>query len=367
MDIWIYDISDDGLKTAGISEQASSFMWTERFAKPDTFSIELPPTTENSTLFTANRIIAAENFSGIITSVKITDKKLTVGGTSLNGILSRRVIANYNWDDTVLTLVDKNCALLAEENRRFPRVIVDYTADCPGYLSSKLVYGRLSDYAEIIANSEDFGIFGRINHDTKQIELYGRYAQDRSADQTINKPVVFSDNYENMTDITYNFSNASVINRVTVFSEGNYDNLNFIDLDGFEQTFELGENSGYNLVEEFIEIDPVTASEWRSNGAGADLWTILNYERTLAKAQTTAQETLSKATDNVSCSLIVGNEWRKKFAVGDVVTVQVEKYGITINKRISEITTFISSGKDVVDAVLGEPTKTLSDLLRKRR
>ena len=367
MDIWIYDIFDDGLKTVGISEQASSFMWTERFAKSDTFSIELPPTTENSAIFTANRIIAAENFSGIITSVKITDKKLTIGGTSLNGILSRRVITNYDWEDTVMTLIDKNCALSAETSRRFPALSVDYSNDCPGYFSSALVHNTLADYAEIIAGSEDFGIFGKINHSTKQIELYGRYAQDRSVEQTVNKQVVFSDNYENISDITYNFSNANVINQVTVFSEGEYNDTNHIDIDRFEQTFTQEEKSGFELGEAYVEIDPVTTVEYRASGTGSVAWTILSFGRTQAKAQTVAQETFSAAINNVGCTLIAEKNWREKFAVGDIVTITVDKYNITLSKRIAEVTTFISANKNVVEIVLGEPTKTLSDLLKKRR
>lgn len=365
MEIWFYKAENNKLKTLAIIDNVISIMWVKRFFKGDSFEIKLPPTDANLKIAKPDNIVSFNDSCGVITEINI-GKDITIKGTSIDGLLSKRLLRKSAQGDSLLTVIDKNVGALADEIYRFPAAKVDYSVDCDGGYASEFYNDNMDLYVETIGKAQDFGVLNKINHKNNTIELFGRFARDLSKNQNSNKPVVFSDVYDNVSNINYTFSASAEINVVYAQSLPQYDSTAHIDIDGFFGTYYNGDFSGFRLSDKSIEIKPRTKVEYRQVGETSEAWTVLNREMTAAAAQEAANKIFSAAVENVDCKLILNPDQAQIFDVGDIVTVNVKQYNFTQNKRISELTTFENANKRYIEATLGDPRKTFTELLRIR-
>ena len=359
MDLFIYRNNGVKLDFVGMCSDAVSVLWIRRFFRGDSFTIEVPATSKNLEMFQKYHIVAYGDNAGYITAYDIDVKgKIIAKGTSFDGMLTRRVLVNFSAKDSVMKIIDKNAVSLAEEGRQFKATVVDYNVDADGLTSEITQYQKMSDYINIIGHEFGFGVFGKINHSTNFIELYGRYGVDRSKNQKDVKPVIFSDTLGNATDITYSYNSDAEINAVIAYSPAEKDFINHIDVYPFEEEFYSGGyHNGYEVRETAVKINAVSTEELR----GVDWWRILDYDITYAVAQNAAANTYSMAIDNVACRLILHSDYRSICDVGDIVTVYSQKYNVTANKMITEIREFTDSTKQTIEAVIGDPQKTFVD------
>lgn len=369
MDLFIYRNNGVKLEYVGMCSNAISILWIRRFFRGDSFTIEVPATPKNLEMFQKYHIVAYGDNAGYITAYDIDVKgKIIAKGTSFDGMLTRRILINYRTADSLLTVISRNAVDLAEKDRKFAATVVDYSVDTGGLISEATQFQQLSEYARVVGEIQNFGVLGRFNHDTNLIELYGRYGIDRSKNQSVVKPVVFSDTFGNAADITYSYNSAAEINAVYFYSNSKRDFLNHVDVNGFEEWFRRENNGvGYNLTERYNSAPVITMTEYRQSGNEAIAWTVLDYSATYSAARRQSEEIYSSAVDNVACRLVLHNDYRNICDVGDTVTVYAKKYDITTNKQITEIREFTDSTKQTIEAVIGDPPKTFADAVKNVR
>ena len=369
MDLFIYRNNGVKLEYVGMCSDAISVLWIRRFFRGDSFTIEVPATPKNLEMFQKYHIVAYGDNAGYITAYDIDVKgKIIAKGTSFDGMLTRRILINYRANDSLLTVISRNAVDLTEKERQFPATVIDYSVDSDGLISEGTQCQQLSEYARIVGEIQNFGVFGRFNHNTNLIELYGRYGIDRSKNQTEVKPVMFSDAFGNAADITYSYNSAPEINAIFAHADGEKDFDKLIDIDAFTAYITNGNAyKGYEINEKQYAAVPVTTIEARPTANGTQYWTVLNYEWTLNAAQNAAQSMYSSAVDNVSCRLVLHSDYRSICDVGDVVTGNSQKYDITASKQITEIREFTDSTKQTIEAVIGDPQKTFADVVKNVR
>lgn len=369
MDLFIYRNNGVKLDFVGMCSDAISVLWIRRFFRGDSFTIEVPATPKNLEMFQKYHIVAYGDNAGYITAYDIDVKgKIIAKGTSFDGMLTRRILVNYRSGDSLLTVISKNAVELAEGGRRFAATATDYSVDADGKLSESTIYQQLSEYVRIVGEMQNFGVFGRFNHNTNLIELYGRYGIDRSKNQTAVKPVVFSDTLGNAADITYSYNSAPEINAVYFHNNGLRDYEQHKDIYAFyEWIVQRVDNIGYDLTERHREATLVTTTEIRQSGDQFYEWEVLDRDATYRVAQNQAQEMYSSAVDNVVCRLVLHSDYRSICDVGDTVTVYAKKYDITTNKQITEIREFTDSTKQTIEATIGNPPKTFADAVKNVR
>lgn len=367
MEIWFYEVENNKLKTIAIIDKIISIMWVKRFFKGDSFEIKLPPTDANLKIAKPDNIVSFNDSCGVITEINI-GQDITIKGVSIDGLLSKRLLRKFADGDSLLTIIDKNVGNLANELYRFPAVNIDYSVDCDGGYASGFYNDNMDLYVETIGKAQDFGVLSRINHKNNTIELFGRFAQNFSKNQSFNKQVVFSDVYDNVSDINYTFSASAEINVAYVRSLPQYDSAAHIDIGGFFEIYYNGDFSGFRLSDKTVEIEPRTKVEYRQvDEITSVAWTVLDREATAKAAQEAANKIFSVTVENVDCKLILNPDQAQIFDVGDIVTVNVNQYNFTQNKRISELTTFENANKRYVEATLGDPQKTFTELIRIRK
>ena len=374
MEIYSYHIDGDGLVLDGTCDKWFEILWTRRFFRGDDFTISLPPTPKNIALFSEGKVVELEKVNpltgvsehaGIITSVSVTSGEratLTVTGQSFDGLLNRRILAEYESDDTSMMLVRRNAGDLANEKRRFAATVFDSSVDTAAYQVGAMMFKTLAEYTANVASSKGWGLQSYISHSTAlpHIVIGGRQFVDRSISQSAVKSVVFSDDYETATDFERQHTESGVVTGVVAGAKKQYNDVTHVDIEKYVDYF--GDAQSYARIEKYQSVTPVTKIEIR----GKDVeWTVLDEWETFLAADELAAANYVKATDYLGANIIVKDGWESKFAVGDFVTVKNTAWDMSADKQVSEVQEYWGADNITVTATLGEPPKTLIEILKR--
>lgn len=374
MEIYSYHIDGDGLVLDGTCDKWFEILWTRRFFRGDDFTISLPPTPKNIALFSEGKVVELEKVNpltgvsehaGIITSVSVTSGEratLTVTGQSFDGLLNRRILAEYESGDTSMMLVRRNAGDLANEKRRFAATVFDSSVDTAAYQVGAMMFKTLAEYTANVASSKGWGLQSYISHSTAlpHIVISGRQFVDRSISQSAVKSVVFSDDYETATDFERQHAESGVVTGVVAGAKKQYNDVTHVDIEKYVDYF--GDAQSYARIEKYQSVTPVTKTEIR----GKDVeWTVLDEWETFLVADELAAANYVKATDYLGANIIVKDGWESKFAVGDFVTVKNTAWDMSADKQVSEVQEYWGADNITVTATLGEPPKTLIEILKR--
>ena len=373
MEIYSYHIDGDYLVLDGVCDKWFEILWTRRFFKGDDFTITLPPTARNIELFSEGKVIelakvnpltGTSEHAGIITSTEITSGEkavLTVSGQNFVGLLDRRILSECEYDDTAMTVFRKNAGDLANAKRRFAATTFDMATDTANYNATIMLFKSLAEYAASLAANVGWGLQSRIAHDKSGVHIVigGRNRVDRSISQTDVKRVIFSNEYDTASDFERQHSDSGAVTGVVVGSKLQHNDNTHVDIEQYTDYF--GDTQSYDRIEKYQSITPVTKTEMR----GKVEWTVLDDWETYLAAKNLAETCYISATDYFGAEIIIKGDWEQIFEVGDIVTVQNTAWGAVANKQVTEIREYWGADDITVTATLGEPQKTLAEILKK--
>lgn len=373
MEIYCYHIDGDYLTLDGVCDKWFEILWTRRFGKGDDFTITLPPTSENIKLFCEGKVIelgkvnpltGASEHAGIITATDITSGEkavLTVSGQNFVGLLDRRILSECEYDDTAMTVFRKNAGDLANAKRRFTATTFDAEFDTANYNATRMLFKSLAEYAATLAANVGWGLQSRIAHDKSGIHIVisGRNRVDRSILQTDVKRVIFSDKYDTASDFERQHTENGSVTGVVVGSKMQHNDNTRVDVEQYTDYF--GDAQSYGRIEKYQSITPVTKKVWRDKIE----WTVLDDWATFLAAKDLAETCYISATDYFGAEIIIKGDWEQIFDVGDIVTVQNTAWSAVANKQVTEVREYWGTDNITITATLGEPAKTLSEILKK--
>lgn len=368
-----YHIDGDHLTLDGVCEEWFEILWTRRFFKGDEFTISLPPTEKNIALFSEGKVIelakvnpltGASEHAGIITGVAITSGEkaaLTISGQSFDGLLDRRILSEYEYSDTAMTVFRKNAGDLANVKRQFAATVFDTSVDTANCGAKGMLFKTLAEYANALASKAGFCLQSHISHDgtSPHIVIVGRQSVDRSIVQTAVKRVIFSNEYDTAFDFERQYSDNGAVTGVVVGSKLQHNDTTHIDVEQYTDYF--GDAQSYGRIEKYQSITPVTKTEMR----GKVEWTVLDDWNTFLAADELAATCYVSSTDCFGADVVIQDGWESKFNIGDIVTVQNTAWNMTTNKQVSEIQEYWGADDVTVTATLGDPPKTLTEILKK--
>lgn len=361
MEIFIYNKL---LKLQGCIDDFASMTISKKFHDGSTFQAEFPLNEKNIRLIRPQTIIEVPyRFAGIITDMRINSMIISISGKSFDGMLESRVIMTGSVDDTMLTVIDKNACEAADENRRFERTYVDKNVDAENVSKESLKYQNLADYARTICYERNLGVFSEIVHgDTNKIRLFIRNSVDRTVNQSERDPVVFSDLYENVNSMEYNYSENGAVNSAFIYSKGMMNDHGYQTCSPWSGTF--GTATGYARRESVYEIEPCIYYKTVYYGEIAVWSPMLNEEKTILRAEAEFAEQRIEFTDCISAAVIVDENYADYFDVGDIVTVYSQKMNVFTDYQITEINEIFSKGGISINVIFGEPIKSLRRLIK---
>jgi hypothetical protein len=248
---------------------------------------------------------------------------LTITGKGLKSIVGQRII----WSQTNLTgyaeagirqIITENIINPSDNKRKIDNFILDDLNGFTDTIEQQLFSENIAEWLVEICKTYNYGWDVYIKNGKYVFKLYK--GTDRTYDQNIVVPVVFSPEFDNLLSSTYNYVTADYKNAALIGGEG----------EGTSQrTASIGSSTGLSRREAYVDGSSVS-----SNG---EIITVEQYTELLKEyGQTQLDQTAftQKFSGNIDPDGLY--KINQDYFLGDVVQIENEK-GIKAAPRIIEI------------------------------
>lgn len=323
------------MEMVGIIDGCVSIIWNTSYSDVGDFEIYLEANTDHIELLQKERyVVRSEDVTvkdGVTTYKKvmiikniaiITDEEtgdfLNVSGRELKFILHSRIV----WKQTDMTgkaenairrLVTENAISPEDTKRVIPNLMLDAAAGLNDSID-KQVTGEYLDRS-IVDICTNYGYGWDVYIEDQKMKLRVYTGTDRSYRQTQRPYVVFSDDFENLYNTTYELKTEEYANTTLIGGEG----------EGVERVYTTvgDENEGLERYETFTDARDISSNEGSEDEIPKETYILLLQER--------GKENLSEMglTEGFSGEVIsdAAFQFEVDFFLGDTVTV-INKYGI---------------------------------------
>lgn len=343
MDVYIYEGGEgEYLRLLGVTDRLAGFGIERLLCGGDRLEAVFIPGESTERLIRFDRIIEIpEVFSGLITGIKkaADGGKAEVSAISFSGLLSRRILSEYEKGDSFMTIVEKNCCAEAGEKRAFPNTYADKSEDCLFVPSNAYKEKSLARAVNAVIG-KGFRISSEIVHDDNgaKIRLYGRYVSDRSVGSGAELPIILSSEYDTLGRQNYSYSETGTVSGAYIYTNERRNSDGEIGCEAWSGYF--GDAVGFERCEEAYEIEPVIYYRAVIVGENIVYKAELDYAGTKAAAEDMFASRYSPPSEVISAALGSGQVKAMRsgaFAVGDKVTLYPDENGKDSARRITKI------------------------------
>ena len=338
-------ILNSNFEKTDLCDDFISFIWTTRFYTAGDFELILDISRADSIqigYYVGRQDDMRENSFplGIVEEVKVNmteerQETITVTGRLLPGLFSRRVISNQTQlsgaaADCIAAIINENAISPTNADRKlYPNITLTLPTNTGEDVDVQYFGENLLDAVSNLCETYSFGLDARYVPATDTIAFSIYEGTDRSFAQSTNPYVVFSDLYDNLltSEYTENFSDYAT--DVLVGGEG----------EGSSKTIVWSakqSESGLDRYETFLDASSAVTNE--------NIITQETYESQLDELglleianKATYTSAFSGEVDFSNIKLV------EDVFVGDIVTIQNSKWGMSINSRIVEMIESVDS------------------------
>lgn len=409
MDLYIYD---QDINRLGIIDGYSSLRWRRRYFEPGEVELHCPASASNLALLQEGNIIHRldRQEAAIIEGVDIkgTDQgdEITVTGRMGSSMLDRRIVMpTVNFDGTVEAAMRKLVSDNAITVRPLPHLVLGSVGELTPTVSFQATWKTVLMVIEALGRAAPIGFRVRLDVPGQQwiFEVYD--GVDRSVGQTVLPQVVFCGDNENIANAEYARNSIGYANYAIVGGQGEGSDRVIVTVDqtngedrrelwvdakdltstgSAEENFLNGDEPGTTctLSRTPTEIQSVTiagqSAEYTLNGnvvtitgdwaPGATIMIAYTYPMTPAEyAAVLAQRGTEKLaevarTENFSADAVDTANYRylTDWGLGDIVSF--ERWGLRLDRRITEVEEVYEGGIVTITPVCGNPLPEALDL-----
>ena len=338
MEIRVYNAD---MYRIGQIENQTSLIWTRKLFEAGNFEIHAPITQKNLSLFQAGNLVSIKGAkeAGVIEDLEKEESdiknEITVKGRFLSSYTDRRIIkGTVNYENALIEVIMRE---LLQRCEAIPRVELGELHGFTPRISFQATYRNLQTVLTKIAK---FGLIGyRFTPDFNNHTITFDTMQgiDHSFAQSENNRVIFSEDYNNLSNAIYKYNDQALKTCAIVGGQG----------EGAERvTVTVGGGSGLNLREVFVD----------ARDLSPDGLTTAQYKEVLRQR---GQEALNEdiIAENLECETepSINFTYKKDYDLGDIVTVRKKSWGLYMNQRITEIQEVYEYGGGYVVPTLGDP------------
>ena len=305
-----------------------SFIWTTRYYTSGDF--ELCADISRADVLKVGYYVQRkdDDHLGIIEAVKfqMTDEyqeMIIASGRFLPSLLYRRVIStqiqlNGLVSECIKTLISENAISPASAARTIPGLTFTNNSANTATMESQYTGENLLETVASLCETYGIGMDCTLNNNNGfDFVLYDGI--DRSYNQSVNPYVIFSDKYDNLLTSEYNENYSEYVTDVLVGGEG----------EGVNRTMvwsAKNTQSGLNRYEMFLDAQSAVTND--------KIITQATYEKQL---EGLGLEQVTEYTAAFSGEVdFTGVELGVDINVGDICTIQNERWGMFINSRLVE-------------------------------
>ena len=363
MELYIFDKQ---LNFKGILESYSSFIWRRKYSKCGDFELHCSLSEKTLNLLQRGNVIYKKDDeeAGYINYRNLKQDSqgkevLVLKGKFLTGYLDKRIIWNrLNLNTTselaIRELVNKNAIDPVNTVRKIGLMALGEVKNYTQETNIQTSYANLLETVEEIASVSELGIRTLLNIENKQMTFDIYEGLDRTANNGINPPAIFSQEFENILEQEYTDSLNDYRNTVLVAGEGEGSDRELVSLengqglDRYELYVDARDLQSTKTVNE--EDVPIPISEYRK----------MLEDRGFSKLSEHKEIETFDSKVNLNSNLV----YKEDFDLGDIVTCVSKKWGITIDTRITEIEEVYEESGKQVNVVFGNEIPTLIDKIR---
>lgn len=338
MEIRVYNAD---LYRIGQIENQTSLIWTRKFFEAGNFEIHAPITPKNLSLFVAGNIVSIKGAkeAGVIESIEKEESdiknEITVKGRFLSSYCDRRIIrGTVNYENAKIEVVMRE---LLTRCIHIPLVELGELHGFDPRISFQATYRNLQTVLTKIAK---FGLIGyrfTPDFDGHKIIFDTMQGTDHSFAQSANNRVVFSEDYNNLSNAIYKYNDQALKTLAIVGGQGE---------GAARVVVEVGGGSGLDLREIFVDARDLSPEDL----------TAAQYREVLRQRGIDELNANIRA-ESLECETApsINFTYKKDYDLGDIVTVKKKSWGLYMNQRITEIQEVYEYGGGYVVPTLGDP------------
>lgn len=352
-------IIDSSFNLLGEIDDYESLQFTRRFYGVGEFELHININKNNTDVLQEDNLIILGTDTkkvGVIRhrEIKVEEQglaseELLIRGYTLKGVVNRRItipVVGEGYDkikdnaETVIKhYVDVNCVNPVDIKRKIPQL--DISSD----LKKGPIIQWQSRYKQVDTELEDISIYSELGWDIyldfSNMKWVFDVIEGRNvtASQDILPPVIFSVDFDNIKGQSF------------VDSAISYKNAGYVGGQGEEEdraVIQVGEYEGLERIETFIDardVEDIAELPTRGEQKLAELNKVQSFESQIIDFG----------------SFIYGQDWD----LGDIVTVQNRKWGVTLDSRIVEVKEIYEVRGFQLEAIFGNTIPTIIDKLKK--
>lgn len=360
MELYIFDRD---LNFQGILEEYFSLIWRRKYSKCGDFEIHCSLTPETLNLLKKGNVVwkKDEKEAGYIEYRNLRQDRegkevLVIKGKFITGYLGRRIIwgietLNTTSELATRELVNKNAINPSNIDRKIDSMSLGEVKNYTQETNIQTSYANLLETVEEIASVSELGIRTLLNIENKQMTFDIYEGLDRTANNGINPPAIFSQEFENILEQEYTDSLNNYKNTALVAGEGEGSERELVSIDN---------GQGLDRYEMFVDARDLQSKDENDNPIPlADYRKLLEDRGTSKLAETKEIQTFDSKI-NLNSNLV----YKEDFDLGDIVTCTSKKWGITIDTRITEIEEVYEESGKQINVVFGNNIPTLIDKIR---
>lgn len=351
-------VLDKELNMLGILDNYFSLRWIRRYSKHGEFEIHCTLNNNNLSLLNKHNVIFKSDDleGGYIEYRNISQDEegkevLVVRGKFLTGYMNRRIIWNLeNLNSTsevaIRSLLNNHLITCIDVGRQMPLMTLESLRGLSPTIDIQISYKNLLDQVEDIALTSEIGIRALLDIQNKLIKFDIYEGLDRTQGQAINPRVIFSREFENVLSQEYTDSLNNYKNVALVGGQG----------EGALREFAtVGDKTGLDRFEMFVDAKDLQK----------ETMTDLEYK---AKLETRGNTKLAENAEVISfdsrINLNSNLTYKVDFDLGDKVTCISKKWGVTIDRRITEVEEIYEEDGFNVNVVFGDSLPTILDKIK---
>lgn len=227
MDLLIYD---EEFKLLDIVDTGSSVIWANRFRQCGDFELYIPTSADLLELLQEDRFVGRPDDDMLCIIEKVvanTDEEngdyMTVTGRCVRSILDRRIV----WEQTALNdtvenvmrrLVTDAFISPAIAARKYDKLVLAPPHGYTETISTQYTGDNILEAIEKLCTTYNYGFKITLQGGLLVLDFYK--ATDRSKNQEENTPIIFSEEYDNLTASTYTKDKTAYKSVALVAGEG---------------------------------------------------------------------------------------------------------------------------------------------------
>lgn len=352
------EIRNENLDLLGIIDAFNSVIWNSVYYGVGDFEVYTRATDDAIQLLQPERYITRPGSDevGIIESVRISDSiasglMIAAAGRFAKSMLDRRhimkisgsvnapTILRGNVEENIRQLVSDHAIAATDARRNIPILRLGASAgtaqiivDSNGERSQKQVsYANLLSYTDSVLKEYRLGSIIKRSSDGTMLEYIVFEGIDRSTEnQSGNAPIVFSKEFDNLSDSEYSYDETAFKNAALIGGAG----------EGLERYYRLVTGGETGLARRETWVDAADISRTYNEGEGEQQYTDAEYNAMLetkglqALSANTIAEEFSGTLDITNGNYTLNDDFR----LGDLVTVQNTDIGKYMHVRIIKVT-----------------------------